>query len=120
MSKNEKTFKNTFSRVENKELTVPQIICGLYAGVIKFSKLPDEAKKAVLGRVKPDPPNLWNTPEDDARGLIRTSKGTRKATPEELATFPSEYTAGSRSEAPPTRTYRAKPEKDQCDSRDAV
>ncbi len=53
------TFKNTFSRAENKEFTVGQIICGLYTGGIKFDKLPDEAKKLVLARVKPDPPDYW-------------------------------------------------------------
>ncbi len=62
----EKTFKNTFApNVISKELTIPKIICGLYAGAIDFRKLPDEAKKLVLGRVKPDPPNLWNSKRED-------------------------------------------------------
>ncbi len=60
MSENEKTFKNTFApNVISKELTIPKIICGLYAGAIKFDKLPEEAQDLVLNRVEPDPPDYW-------------------------------------------------------------
>ncbi len=55
----EKTFKNTFApNTTNEELTVPQIICGLYASAIKFPDLPEEAQKLVLARVKPAPPDF--------------------------------------------------------------
>ncbi len=59
-------FKNTFAaNARGKEYTIPQIICGLYAGGIKFHNLPEEAQKLVLARVRPDPPSLWNTSEED-------------------------------------------------------
>ncbi len=52
----EKKFKNTFAPLAiGKEYTIPQIICGLYAGAVDFSKLPEEAQKLVLARVKPNP-----------------------------------------------------------------
>ncbi len=101
-----KKYKNTFCGAKSKELSIAQIIGGLYGGFIHFDKLPEEAQKEVLARVKPDPPGFLNTPEEDARGVIWTPKGERKATPEELATFPPNQTTGLGSEAPSTRTYR--------------
>ncbi len=86
----EKKYKNTFCGAKSKELTIPQIITGLSHGLIKFDKLPAEVQKEVEARVEPNPPGYFNTAEDDARGLIRTAAGTRKATPEELATFPKQ------------------------------
>ncbi len=118
----EKKYKNTFCGAKNKELTIPQIIAGLYQGLIRFDKLPEEAQKEVEARVKPNPPGFLNTAEDDARGLIRTAAGTRKATPEELATFPQNNPEDQPHTLPHGRQtpHKAKPEKDQCDSQDAV